>query len=79
MLHEYLIFAVLSIAMRFLPNYAKHDEKTAEAYAAEAWKTVSAQSFDGDKSPDYQLVQATTLLAIFDFTGMFGSTFRPSF
>lgn len=56
-----------------LPTFAENCPEDliamADKYAAQAWKTVVAMSLESGQGPNYRLVQATTLLAIFDFTG----------
>jgi hypothetical protein len=70
-LPEYLVLAVLVMALRFShdPFYINNDRHTATTYASEAWKEIVKQSFDSEKGLSYRLVQAATLLALHDFTG----------
>ncbi|KAI8943320.1 hypothetical protein NX059_001340 [Plenodomus lindquistii] len=69
-LPRYLLFAVLTIASRFSldPYYIAGDPHAATKYASEAWKEIVRQCFDCEEGMSHQLVQATTLLAIVDFT-----------
>lgn len=69
-LPEYLILAVLVMAIRFSQEsfYANNDQDIIARYASEAWKEVVRQSFESEDNLDYRLVQAATLLAIHDFT-----------
>lgn len=69
-LPEYLILAVLVMALRFSHEsfYVNNDHHTAARYASEAWKEVVRQSFEFEENLDYRLVQAATLLALHDFT-----------
>jgi hypothetical protein len=39
-------------------------------YASKAWKEIVRQCFESEEGPDYRLVQATTLLALHEFTGI---------
>ncbi|KAH7076722.1 fungal-specific transcription factor domain-containing protein [Paraphoma chrysanthemicola] len=68
-LPKYLIYAVLGIAIRFSddPFYVNKDH-TAAQYASLAWKDVISRIFDSEEALDYRLVQAATLLSIYDFT-----------
>lgn len=70
-LPKYLIYAVLGIAIRFSsdPFYVNKDQ-TAAQYASLAWKDVISRIFDSEEALDYRLVQAATLLSIYDFTGI---------
>jgi hypothetical protein len=70
-LPEYLVFAVLAIAVRFSndPFYENQQQQFASKYAYRAWNDILHQCFEGGGGPDYRLVQAATLLALHDFTG----------
>jgi hypothetical protein len=70
-LPEYLILAVLSLASRYSLHTNPTDkvEQTSN-YASRAWKDIVSRCFESEEGPDYRLVQAATLLALHDFTGM---------
>jgi len=68
-LPNYLVRAVLGIAIRFSddPFFADKD-RTAAAHASAAWKETFRRIFDSDEVLDHYVVQAATLLALYDFT-----------
>lgn len=67
-LPHYLIFAVLAISLRFSPDpFYSSNPHMAAKYASNAWKEVERQCFDDEDGMDYRLVQAATLLALWDF------------
>jgi len=70
-LPNYLVRAVLGIAIRFSddPFFADKD-RTAAAHASAAWKETFRRIFDSDEVLDHYVVQAATLLALYDFTGI---------
>jgi hypothetical protein len=68
-LPEYMIYTVLAIALRFVPDLPEPILKMAGKYAAKAWKLVIPQCFESETGPSYRLVQATTMLSLVDFTG----------
>lgn len=70
-LPEYLVLAVLAMALRFSQEsfFVNDDLHTAKNYAYKAWKEVVRQSFESEEGLNHHLVQAATLLAIQDFTG----------
>jgi hypothetical protein len=71
LLPEYLILAVLSLATRYSPDITDADKaKQTSNYAAKAWKDIMSRCFDSEEGPDHRLVQAATLLALHDFTGV---------
>ncbi|WPG99240.1 fungal-specific transcription factor domain-containing protein [Acrodontium crateriforme] len=69
---EYLLLAVMSIASRFVPEAnwptAEQQAEAAAQYASKAWNEVFRQSFENEESLDWRVVQAATLLSIYDFT-----------
>jgi hypothetical protein len=70
-LPEYLLLAVLASGLRFSNNTffnGKH-MAAAKAYADKAWSLIMGQCFSDD-IVDHRMVQAITLLSIFDFVGM---------
>jgi Fungal specific transcription factor domain len=72
LLPEYLLFAVLCLASRYSldPFYTEKETQAASVYASKAWKEIVCQCFESEEDPDYRLVQATTLLALHEFTGI---------
>lgn len=71
LLPDYLILAVLSIALRYSKGYDSTGAIAADL-AARGWSLVVAAAFNSDQNPTYRLVQAATLLALIDFTGKTG-------
>lgn len=71
MLPEYLLLAVLASGLRFSNNlfFDGKQRNAARTYADKAWSLIIGQCFSDD-NPDHRLVQAITLLSIFDFVGM---------
>ncbi|KIV97761.1 hypothetical protein, variant [Exophiala mesophila] len=67
LLPDYLILAVLSIALRYSKTYDSTGAIAVDL-AARGWSLVVAAAFNSDQNPTYRLVQAATLLALFDFT-----------
>jgi hypothetical protein len=67
----YVLFAILAITNRFSRDayYQQQHAVAAERYASEAWRTIVRQYFDGDEAPNCRMVQAITLLALYDFVG----------
>jgi hypothetical protein len=85
LLPDYLIFAVLATAARFSTTNV-NKAATGHAGAQSSWKLIS-KHMETDEESDISIVQAATLLAIFDFTGILKSsierfaktlTWRPS-
>ncbi|KAH7128583.1 fungal-specific transcription factor domain-containing protein [Dendryphion nanum] len=67
---EYLIFAILALTIRFSehPFFSNSPEQMAQAYASKSWNHIVQQGVEGEEILDYRLVQAATLLALYDFT-----------
>jgi hypothetical protein len=80
LLPEYLILAVLSMASRFShdPFCGDKEKQAASRYASKAWKEIVYLCFESEEGPDHRLVQAATLLALHDFTGIHISPFARS-
>lgn len=65
-----LQYAFFAVAFRFSPSISiDKNPSQAQSYANMGWSAAMAQCFGNDEGPDYRMVQALTLLAIFDFTG----------
>lgn len=63
-------YAVFAIAFRFSQNSLINDNPgQAQCYANMGWSAAMAQCFGNEEGPDYRMVQALTLLAIYDFIG----------
>lgn len=63
-------YALFAIAFRFSIQSNIHaNPGQAQHYADMAWSAAMAQCFGNEEGPDYRMVQALTLLAIYDFTG----------
>jgi len=63
-------YALFAIAFRFSPQSdINANPGQAQRYADTAWSAAMAQCFGNEEGPDYRMVQALTLLAIYDFTG----------
>ena len=69
LLPDYLVLAVLCIALRYSKDNYDSTGTIAADLAAKGWSLVLGLAFDGAQAPTYRLVQAATLLALFDFTG----------
>ncbi|KAH6641946.1 fungal-specific transcription factor domain-containing protein [Boeremia exigua] len=69
-LPQYLLLAVLAMSRRFShdPFYENNGLHSSERYASEAWSEVVRQAFDSESGLNHRLVQAATMLAIYDFT-----------
>lgn len=72
LLPDYLTFAILANAARFSTHTFFHGNPSsfAETYANRSWHAIVSNVFTRAEAPDFCTVQAITLLAIFDFTGM---------
>ncbi len=66
LLPDYLLLAVVASADRFSEDGTRG--QIGHSCAQRSWDLVSKQ-LDSDTQPDLTTVQATTLLAIFDFVG----------
>lgn len=69
-LPDYVVFAILSNALRFSndPFYGGRQMDMASSYAAESWKSILSECLDSEDGPNYRTVQAATLLAVHEFT-----------
>ncbi|OQV06848.1 Fungal specific transcription factor domain-containing protein [Cladophialophora immunda] len=69
LLPETILSAVIAIAIRFSPKSDKSAEPwPSQYYADKAWTGAMTQCFNSEYGPNYQMVQAITLLALYDFT-----------
>lgn len=73
-------YAVFAIAFRFsIQSNINANPGQGQRYADMAWSAAMAQCFGNEEGPDYRMVQALTLLAIYDFTGKWlAFAFLPS-
>jgi hypothetical protein len=63
-------YAMFAIAFRFSQiSLINENPGQAQCYADMGWSAAMAQCFGNDEGPDYRMVQALTLLAIYDFIG----------
>lgn len=74
---EFLLEAVIISALRFSNDpYFEDDlffvnkrKATADAFARKCWKHLSTRYVDGEEECSVSVVQAVTLLAIYEFIG----------
>ena len=68
---EYLLFAVLAMALRFStdPYWQGMQAGAADAYASASWKLIVSQQLIQEDGMNLQVVQAANILAVIDFTG----------
>lgn len=64
---DYLLYAVVASAARFMDDEFRNSN-FGSACAQRSWELLS-KHMDSDAQADLSSVQATTLLALFDFTG----------
>lgn len=75
---EYLLETVIVSSLRFSRDpYFEDDlfflnkrKVTADAFARKSWNTLSSKFVDGDDDCCVEVVQAVTLLAIYEFIGL---------
>lgn len=76
---EYLLQAVIVSSLRFSTDqyfgdnifFTNKRKVTADFFASNSWRVLSSRYVDGDDDCDVGVVQAITLLAIFEFVGAY--------
>lgn len=75
---DYLLEAVIVSSLRFSNDpyfdddlfFTNKRKFTADAFFLKSWKTLSSRFVDGEDDYIISVVQATTLLAIYEFIGL---------
>lgn len=75
---EFLLSAVIMSALRFSHDqyfdsdlfFVNKRKVTADSLGRKAWKYISSKYVDGEEECTVAVVQAVTLLAIFEFIGV---------
>lgn len=70
---DFLLLAFVATAARYSKLHFLEDckEQAIEIYARTAWNIILRQAFSSDQGLDLHAVQATNMLAIIDFTGIY--------
>lgn len=70
-LPDYLMYALAATACRFSEHefYKDRQAEAIEAYASASWAHIFEHSFTSGDSLEIHMVQATSMLAVVDFTG----------
>lgn len=71
-LPQYVFFAIAALTLQFPNDFfaSAYSRQLAETYADRAWQLLVPLCFGSPDNISLAMVQAITLLAIYDFTGL---------
>lgn len=80
LLPRYLLYAFAATACRFSEHefYRNRQVEAIAAYADASWSEIFQHSFSYEDSLELHMVQATSMLAVIDFTGWYKASRSPS-